>query len=60
MLAIIGTLAFNFQVVMPLLVTRTFDSSAGMYTLLFSVVSIGSLPARSRPRAARASASAIS
>ena len=43
MLAIIGTLAFNFQVVMPLLVTRTFDSSAGMYTLLFSVVSIGSL-----------------
>ena len=40
MLAIIGTLAFNFQVVMPLLVTLTFDSSAGKYTLLFSVMTL--------------------
>ena len=43
MLTIIGTLAFNFQVVMPLLVTRTFDATDGAFTLLFSVVSVGSL-----------------
>jgi MFS family permease len=43
MLTLIGTLAFNFQVVMPLLVTRTFDSGDGVFTLLFSVVSLGSL-----------------
>jgi MFS family permease len=43
MMTIVGTLAFNFQVVMPLLVTRTFDSNDAMFTVLFSVISIGSL-----------------
>ena len=43
MMAIVGTLAFNFQVVMPLLVKRTFDSNDAMFTVLFSVVSVGSL-----------------
>jgi MFS family permease len=43
MMAIVGTLAFNFQVVVPLLVKRTFGSDDMMFTLLFSVVSIGSL-----------------
>ena len=43
MMAVVGTLAFNFQVVMPLLVKRTFDGDDTMFTLLFSVISIGSL-----------------
>ena len=43
MMAVIGTLAFNFQVVLPLFVTRTFDGNEGTFTLLFSVISIGSL-----------------
>ena len=43
MMAIIGTLAFNFQVVFPLLVTRTFGGTEAAYTALFSVISIGSL-----------------
>ena len=41
--AIIGTFTLNFQVVMPLLVTRTFDSSDTAFTLLFSVLSVGSV-----------------
>jgi MFS family permease len=43
MMAIIGTLAFNFSVVMPLLVKRTFAGSDTTFTILFSVVSVGSL-----------------
>ena len=43
MMAVIGTLSFNFQVVLPLLVTRTFGGNEGTFTLLFSVISIGSL-----------------
>jgi len=43
MMAVIGTLAFNFQVVFPLMVTRTFGSTEAMFTLLFSVISVGSL-----------------
>jgi predicted MFS family arabinose efflux permease len=43
MMAIIGTFAFNFQVVLPLLATRTFDGGDGLYTAIFSVVSVGSL-----------------
>ena len=42
-MAVIGTLTFNFSVVMPLFVTRTFDGSDGTFTLLFSVLSVGSL-----------------
>ena len=43
MMALVGTLAFNFQVVMPLLVKRTFDGDATLFTILFSVISVGSL-----------------
>ena len=43
MMAVIGTLAFNFQVVLPLFVTRTFGGAEGTFTLLFSVISIGAL-----------------
>ncbi|MDZ4827117.1 MAG: MFS transporter [Actinomycetota bacterium] len=42
MMAVIGTLAFNFQVVMPLFVKRTFDGDDSTFTWLFSVISIGS------------------
>ena len=43
MVAIVGTFAFNFQVVIPLLVTRTFDGTDATFTLLFSTLSLGSL-----------------
>ena len=43
MMAIVGTLAFNFQVVMPLLVQRTFHGGDATFTVLFSIISIGSL-----------------
>lgn len=43
MMAIVGTLAFNFQVVFPLFVTRDLGGGNGTFTLLFSVVSVGSL-----------------
>jgi MFS family permease len=43
MMAVIGTLAFNFQVVMPLYVKRTFHGDDRMFTILFSVIAIGSL-----------------
>ena len=43
MMAVVGTLAFNFQVVFPLLVTRDFGGGDAAFTLLLSVVSVGSL-----------------
>lgn len=43
MMAVVGTLAFNFQVVFPLMVTRVWDGSAGTFTVLFSFLSLGSL-----------------
>jgi MFS family permease len=43
MTAIISTFTLNFQVVMPLLVTETFDSTPTVFTIMFSVLSIGSL-----------------
>jgi MFS family permease len=43
MMAFVGTLAFNFQVVVPLLVKRTFHGGDVTFTLLFSVLSVGSL-----------------
>ncbi|NDG66731.1 MAG: MFS transporter [Actinobacteria bacterium] len=43
MLAIVGTFAFNFDVVIPLLVKKTFSGSDGAFTLLYAVVSLGSL-----------------
>ncbi len=43
MMAVIGTLAFNFQVVVPLFVTDDLGGSDQTFTLLFSVLSLGSL-----------------
>jgi MFS family permease len=43
MVAIVGTLSFNFQVVIPLLVKRTFGGNDATFTLLFSTLSLGSL-----------------
>jgi predicted MFS family arabinose efflux permease len=43
MMAVIGTFAFNFSVVIPLLVKRTFGGNDTTFTLLFSVLSVGSL-----------------
>ena len=43
MMALIGTLTFNFNVVMPLFVKKTFHGDDGTFTLLLSVISVGSL-----------------
>ncbi len=43
MMTMIGTLAFNFQVVLPLFATRSLGGDPRMFTLLYSVLSIGSL-----------------
>ncbi len=43
MMAVVGTLAYNFTVVFPLMVTEAFHSSTAMFTVLFSVTSIGAL-----------------
>jgi MFS family permease len=45
MMALIGTLAFNFQTVLPLFATRDLHGSAVTFTWLMSVVSCGSLAA---------------
>lgn len=42
MMAIIGTLAFNFQVVVPLFVIQDLGGTDQTFTLLFSVLSLGS------------------
>jgi len=43
MMAVIGTLSYNFQTVFPLFVTRDLGGSDASFTVLFSVVSVGSL-----------------
>jgi len=43
MVAIIGTLTFNCSVVMPLFVERTLHGGDAAFTLLYSVLSLGSL-----------------
>jgi len=43
MMAIVGTFAFNFQTVMPLLVKRTLHGDDTTFTLIYSVISVGSL-----------------
>jgi MFS family permease len=43
MMAVIGTLTFNFAVVLPLFVERTLGGNDGSYTVLYSVLSVGSL-----------------
>jgi MFS family permease len=43
MMAAIGTLAFNFQTVLPLFTTRDLHGGDGLFSALMSVVSVGSL-----------------
>ena len=43
MMAVVGTLAFNFQTVFPLFVTRDLGGTDTTFTVLFSVVSVGAL-----------------
>ena len=43
MMALVGTLAFNFQVLLPLLGRFTFDGGAGAYTALAVAMAVGSV-----------------
>jgi MFS family permease len=43
MMTVVGTLTFNFSVVLPLFTERTLHGSDTTFTLLFSVLSVGSL-----------------
>jgi MFS family permease len=43
MMAVVGTLSYNFPTVFPLFVTRDLGGSASAFTILFSLVSVGSL-----------------
>jgi MFS family permease len=43
MMAVVGTLAYNFTTVFPLFVTRSIGGTDTTFTLLFSVVSVGAL-----------------
>jgi MFS family permease len=43
MMTVIGTLTFNFAVVIPLFVEHTLHGSNGSFTLLYSVLSVGSV-----------------
>ncbi len=43
LLAVVGTLAFEFQVTLPLLAERTLNEGAGGFTLLYSAMSLGSV-----------------
>ena len=43
MMAVVGTLGFNFQVILPLLARFAFDGGAGAYTSLVAAMGIGSV-----------------
>jgi MFS family permease len=43
MMAVVGTLSYNFQTVFPIFATRDLHGNGTTFTLLFSVVSIGAL-----------------
>jgi len=43
MLAAIGTLAYNFNVTLPLFVTSSLHSTAGVFTILYSIFSLGAV-----------------
>jgi MFS family permease len=43
MMTVVGTLAFNFSVVLPLFVTRSLDGTEAQFTYLFSALSAGSM-----------------
>src|SRR5438067_7472355 len=57
LMAVVGTLAYNFSVVFPLLVREAFHSGAGTYGVLYSVMGagavIGGLVIAARSRATR-------
>jgi len=60
MMALVGTLSYNFQTVFPLFTTRDLHGTGTTFTLLFSVVSVGALPAPCASPAERRSACATS
>ncbi|MEY2421903.1 MAG: hypothetical protein QOI95_1970 [Acidimicrobiaceae bacterium] len=43
MMAVVGTLSYNFQTVFPLFTTRDLHGTGTTFTILFSVVSVGAL-----------------
>jgi MFS family permease len=43
LMAVVGTIAYNFSVLLPLMVTRAFDGGAGAYGGLFSVMGLGAV-----------------
>jgi MFS family permease len=43
MMGVVGTLAFNFQVVLPVFVARDLGGDGASFTALFSVMAVGSL-----------------
>ncbi|HET9162794.1 MAG TPA: MFS transporter [Solirubrobacterales bacterium] len=43
LMALVGTFGFNFQVVIPLLATFSFDGGAGAYAVLISAMGVGSV-----------------
>ena len=43
MMALVGLLAFNFPVILPVLASRTFHGNGGTYGLLSTMLSIGSV-----------------
>ena len=43
MMALVGTLSFNFQVLMPLLATQTWHGTAATYALLTAAMAVGSV-----------------
>ena len=57
MIALIGTLAWEFQVTLPLMASKVFGGGAGSYGVMASVMGVGAVvgglisAARSRPRA---------
>jgi MFS family permease len=65
MIALIGTLAWEFQVTLPLMASRVFGGGAGAYGVMASVMGAGAVAgglvsaARSRPRARSLSLAAI-
>lgn len=43
MVSLVATFAFNYRVVLPLMATRDFHSGAGIYTVLYALMAVGSL-----------------
>jgi predicted MFS family arabinose efflux permease len=43
MMAVIGTLAFNFQVVIPLMATKVYDAEAGGFGILLAIMGAGAV-----------------